>query len=33
MELDRASVLDYDMVKTYVRLNDPWQQEVIQKAT
>ncbi|MDH3648319.1 MAG: amidohydrolase family protein [Saprospiraceae bacterium] len=32
MELARAKVLEYDMIKTYVRLPDTWQQEVVSKA-
>ena len=32
LELQRAAVLDYDMIKTYVRLPDPIQKQVIQKA-
>ncbi len=32
LELERASVLDYDMIKTYVRLPDPIQKRVIEKA-
>ncbi len=32
LELERARQLDYDMVKTYVRLRDPWQKEVVAKA-
>ena len=32
MELERAELLDYDMIKTYVRLPDPLQQKVVQKA-
>jgi len=32
LELERAAVLDYDMIKTYVRLPDPIQKRVIEKA-
>ena len=32
LELERAAALDYDMIKTYVRLPDPVQKRVIQKA-
>lgn len=32
LELDRADRLDYDLIKTYVRLSDPLQQKIIQKA-
>jgi len=32
LELERAAVLDYDMIKTYVRLPDPLQKRVIEKA-
>ena len=32
MELDRAEKLDYDFIKTYVRLQDSWQEKVVQKA-
>jgi len=32
LELERADRLDYDLIKTYVRLSDPLQQKVIQKA-
>ena len=32
MELDRASKLDYDLIKTYVRLSDPLQQRVVEGA-
>jgi len=32
LELERAEVLDYDMIKTYVRLPDPLQKRVIEKA-
>lgn len=32
LELERASALDYDMIKTYVRLPDPIQKRVIEKA-
>jgi Tol biopolymer transport system component/imidazolonepropionase-like amidohydrolase len=32
LELERAAALDYDLIKTYVRLADPLQKQVIQKA-
>ncbi len=32
LEFGRASALDYDMIKTYVRLQDPWQKSIIEKA-
>ena len=32
LELQRAEALDYDMIKTYVRLADPLQQRVVAKA-
>lgn len=32
LELERAAALDYDMIKTYVRLPDPLQKRVIEKA-
>lgn len=32
LELERAQVLDYDMIKTYVRLSDPLQKKIVQAA-
>lgn len=32
LELERAEALDYDMIKTYVRLPDPLQKRVVEKA-
>ncbi len=32
LELERATALDYDMIKTYVRLPDPVQKRVIERA-
>jgi Tol biopolymer transport system component/imidazolonepropionase-like amidohydrolase len=32
LELDRADRLDYDLIKTYVRLSDPLQQKIIREA-
>lgn len=32
LELDRAEILDYDMIKTYVRLSDPLQKKIVKAA-
>ncbi|GAB5555185.1 MAG: amidohydrolase family protein [Saprospiraceae bacterium] len=32
LELERAKILDYDMIKTYVRLSDPLQKRIVEAA-